>query len=300
MEISSDRWTLAQWLINTFWFPLKFEDGVPIEVIEKVRRGRDVGLPLSVKEWFTLVGRRRDFWDSCDSFIDIESQVAAFAAMEAEEAYPLDFEEGDEIFWFVSDTEAGFSWGVPLYEPQPDDPPVYVDPDAGRVEFAHDSFCAFMTERLIRSTFLLSQFTVSLGGDEDCEQRIGLEYPLLPAIPESKITLYGNSETLIQVVSSPTAISFQVAAKTKEAVERFCECIGSDKHQFQHRSFFWSHRMSDACVTVAPSHIVRPTEEMEGACQWPPCHSLQSPEHGMTDFNYVQGGYPGYMRFGAG
>jgi len=113
-ERRKDRWRLIDEFIEIWHGPLGSEDGYSEEELESAERRLGLKLPLALREWYTLAGRRADVWS-------VQDRVLSPAQLE--------IDDRTATLIIRSENQWCERWGIRLADLNQDDPPI-VEVDA--------------------------------------------------------------------------------------------------------------------------------------------------------------------------
>src|SRR5690348_15477660 len=96
------RWNLMKEVIDQWCAPLTEKDGI-------ADPSSPIHLPIALREWYQLAGRRKDVWSHQDHFLE-----------------PTAINIKDEYAVFYAENQWSAVWGIRSDDLHRDDPPVYV------------------------------------------------------------------------------------------------------------------------------------------------------------------------------
>ncbi len=211
-ETRAARWQLLERLIQEWCGRGIGQSGYTTGDLTACERRLGFELPMALREWYLLVGRRDDVWQRQDSFVSPENLSV--------EAGVLDL--------FV-ENQAVTSWGIREHDLTLDDPPVVMKDENG--EWVEQ--CREVSEFAIQIFFYCSRFTAPntfFGlADGSCVARIEAEFPALPLPPflfcGGEFRLFGFEDLVVNVDST---LHVSVAARSSEALENARAIVSRD------------------------------------------------------------------------
>lgn len=197
------RWrAFAAFVARWFVRPLQDHSGTPSVLLDAVERKLGA-LPLALREWYELCGRRPDVLGNVQD-----------RATEPDELRPD--EEGLVAVYVQS--QGALAWGVRREDLDRDDPAAFMSENPGRVALACDSLAAFLHRMVVHQSFARRGAVVARHGGADAAAlaTIARAWPQLafaplrwevgPDVPEAErgyelgaYVLHGDDDVLIEV-----------------------------------------------------------------------------------------------------
>jgi hypothetical protein len=204
------RWQLLEGLILEWHGKGERESGYSSEEIDAGERRLGMKLPVALREWYALTGRRKDIWNQQDRFLP-----------------PEDLEVIGGVLELFVENQGVTSWGVRESDLRFDDPPVVT---MGNDERWAEQ-CAEVSEFALQMFFYCLQFTASKSfygfADDSCVERIEAEFPKLP-LPAflfcgEEVRFFGFEDLVVKVDPtrhvSVAAVSERLLGKGRQIVE---------------------------------------------------------------------------------
>jgi hypothetical protein len=284
-HIRQQRWVVAQNLIERWWSPFEEQDQVTPAAVAEAEARLGVTLPGALREWYRLAGRRQDFIGNTDPLLPPE-ELAWIG----------------NVLVFCFENQHVVVWGIRRQDLMLLDPPVLVDlgdPDDYRAVFGDEEAAAvgpqidgsvdeegshawfhqattlseFLLAMLIQATLYSSHFTgEGVVTSEDWATLLG-HYESFGKVGESFRQMYADQDTLIQHTSRNQDIYLTVAARNRQALDRFIDMLCQHRMKFSHHTNYSIHHLHDACQDVAPVYITHweRRDLSEEFPDWAPC-----------------------------
>lgn len=226
------RWQLLKEIIADWYPPLSDVDGFDNATIAQAEQELGFSLPVALKEWYGLAGRRADIWSRQDAFI-VPGELARYRSslLESNLLNPQERQSCQDALVFYIENQVCQLWAIKLDVIAMDDPPVVITPG----DWSINSQTV--------SEFALQRFTSDIKWSDPVRWVHGVAEPaLLTCIEENvpKLGLaewwywgrsyfYGFRDIVIEVVEeSASDVRIFVSARTQVAFERFKQFISSD------------------------------------------------------------------------
>ena len=110
-----DRWSLLTDFVAEWYSPLQEDDGYSVKELDAAEQRLGLNLPLALREWYRLMGRRKDI-------VAMQNSLAA-----PEE---LEIMEENGVLVFYCENQQVVKWGIQESALALADPPVWLD-DSG-------------------------------------------------------------------------------------------------------------------------------------------------------------------------
>jgi hypothetical protein len=226
------RWQLLKDVIADWYPPLSDMGGVDEEAIARAEQELGFALPLALKEWYSLAGRRADIWSRQDELI-LPHELAPYrhSLLHSNLLNPQARQSCENVLVFYVENQICELWGIQLDPVAMDDPPVVIDPGNWRVNSQSVS------------EFALQMFVTCIKWGDPLRWLHGpIELALLTCIEANFPKLdfaewwywgrglfYGFRDVVIEVIAvSETDARVFVSARTEEAFESFTQFISDD------------------------------------------------------------------------
>lgn len=207
-ESRADRWNLLREMIGQWYRPLTDRDGYPEPV-------GPVELPLALREWYQLCGRRGDVWSVQDRFLD-----------------PHRLETQGSYLVFYVENQAVVQWGIQLEEAVQEDPPVWIERTEGQWTPESPTVSQFALG-MLASCLKFSSVEYLANGDAPPEilnvvrkhyPRLGMPNWTWPANPTQ---FFGNRNLVVEVNGDEAEdyIWLWISARTESAFEGFLKLV---------------------------------------------------------------------------
>ncbi|MGI0489752.1 hypothetical protein ACN4EK_30400 [Pantanalinema rosaneae CENA516] len=137
------RWQLLKELIADWYPPLFNGDGFDNATIALAEQELGFSLPLALKEWYGLAGRRADIWSRQDEF-SIPNELAPYRNF-LSESHLLNAQERQSCqstLVFYIENQGCQLWAIKLDVITMDDPPVVITPGGWSINSQTVSECA--------------------------------------------------------------------------------------------------------------------------------------------------------------
>lgn len=133
-----DRWSLFKDFVAEWYAPLRDGDGYSAEELDAAERRLGVALPVALREWYMLAGRREDITARQNFLVSTED---------------LAVEKDSGLLEFLSENQQVVMWGLRPADLVLADPPVWLDASG-----------LYTTRRreLIRENDTLSEFALQM------------------------------------------------------------------------------------------------------------------------------------------
>lgn len=214
----SDRWALLRETASQWYPPLQSTDGAAPGELDSAEGRLGLLLPVALREWYLLAGRRDDIWSRQDHVLS-----------------PNEFRiKGDHLVLIIENQDV-VEWGIRRDEIGSDDPPVYVS--------SVDDPNVWLKENDSLSLFALQWFAYCLKWSNKCRwwanayvspdilTRLADNYPRLPLIVRhwpGPTWFHGCRDLIAQFdpeVGSDGAW-LHVVTRTESAAELFKKAMG--------------------------------------------------------------------------
>lgn len=130
------RWKLMTEFLARWYSPLSAGDGFSEDELRNAEDAIGCRLPLALREWYSLAGRRTDVWSQQDEFLSPEECQLVNGALV-----------------FYVENQSVVRWGIPLQTLAHNDPPVVVE--------SADSPVRWIDENATTSEFALQMLVFS-------------------------------------------------------------------------------------------------------------------------------------------
>ncbi len=154
----TDRWTIVKQFITDWHEPLKPSDGYDVELtMAETRLG--CALPMAVKEWYALAGRRRD----------LDAQNPLCRPLELNWTKSRD-ESNDDLLVLFNENQGCADWSVKRQDITFVDPPVWFffhDENNTELDKESETFSEFAMAMLVQVT-ALGCGNFNLYSESDC------------------------------------------------------------------------------------------------------------------------------------
>lgn len=190
------------------WFPpLASDDGYANPV-------GPVDLPIALREWYHLCGKRSDIWSRQDHFHS-----------------PIELKQQNGYLTIIVENQSCAFWGIPVGEIHNDDPPVFVDMSARG---------DWVRENSTTTEFALQMLAYNIKWSDDmcwangCADHAALElvresYPRFPFPdwnwPVHPTQFYGTRDLIVEVNGVDDDIWLWIAARTESAFHEFNQLV---------------------------------------------------------------------------
>jgi hypothetical protein len=241
----NNPWSIATFILNDWWTGLTFEDRVPKSEIERAETRLGVRFPERMREWYALAGgvaNRLECFGSPDYLL-----------------MPHELRVQDGVLEFCVENQDCCVWGVRTSDLGMLDPPVTVE--SGWIGEGL-TFTEFITLQVVISTVLSAKFTAAVALDDSSAPALEEHYPTLHS--GHTFELCGDDATLLwwsvkmyEGLRQPDGL-LTVACRDRASIERLRDLVGMNL-EIQHRSRYWSHPLTNACINVPPAFIVART-----------------------------------------
>lgn len=269
---NENRWSELVHLIDTWWTPLRAQDGVP-EVLLQATEGRlGVAIPRALREWYALAGRRMDF--------HLHNPV------------PIDsLHVNDNVLIFYWENQGIFPWGLRRSDLGQDDPLVVTTQDElfdendqeipGEWTPLNITVSQFLQRQVVEATIMCGVFSGrNLHLDVSVAEAIEHEYDCLQLACDYYERIYYDEDTLIGWWrASNGQLLMDASMRRKAAVEEFLRRTGCNfqmGHMNGARGIQYGHNYGPTCRDVGPPYIIRMPypEGIELPDIFPDCNTL--------------------------
>ena len=206
-----DHWLLLKDFVAEWHGPLKRGDGYPASELDAAEKRLGLKLPLALREWYQLAGRREDVF-AAQNFLVSPDELAI----------------SDDLLEIYSENQGVVWWGIKPEDLHLPDPPVYLNDDElheGPRELIQENdtvseFALQMTicELLVSRCFPSGSLTISTELNTEAIERVkqGLTNLGFPDWhwPSDPARFYGAEDTLALTLENN---SIYLAANTQNA-----------------------------------------------------------------------------------
>jgi hypothetical protein len=227
-----DCWSLLKESVAEWHTPLKDGDGYAAEEIDQAEQRLGLRLPIALREWYSLAGRRdditrRQYWLRRPSELTIRGDVLEFHR----------------------ENQSVVNWGVRLTDFDQDDPPVFIDD----VEYLgrrrnhrvvqNSSLSEFALQMVVLETMLSARFRADADCQTNTQEIIASNFHALGfpdwAWPGAVTRWYGGSDVLVQITcdEAPSPSLLSIAARNDDAYRRSLKLFDAD----------WMHLGTESC-----------------------------------------------------
>ena len=207
----SERWPLLASLIAEWYQPLGPGDGYGAEELGQSAERLGIAIPIAMREWYSLAGRRDDVWSQQDTLLSPKKLFCE-----------------DGVLHFYIENQAVTCWGLRLEDLSHDDPPVVV-------QDKHETWVV-QSPTLSEFTLHLFAYEVQFGkqlayihglAHPPCVERIVRTLPKL-GLPEfvwGGIRLFGYRDLIVSIDSTQ---HISASGQTEQALAPFRQLIDGD------------------------------------------------------------------------
>ncbi|UBF28579.1 hypothetical protein K9N68_12290 [Kovacikia minuta CCNUW1] len=221
------RWQLLKEIVADWYPPLSDADGFDHATIAQAEQKLGLCLPLALKEWYGLAGRRADVWSRQDELI-VPGELVHYrnSLLNTQERQSYQ----DALIFYV-ENQACQLWAIKLEALAMDDPPVVINPGK------------WIVNSQTTSEFVLQVFASGIKWSNPLQWIHGVAEPALLACVEENFpklglaewwywgrgTFYGFRDIVIEVVRESTRdVRIFVSARAEAAFEGFMQFISTD------------------------------------------------------------------------
>ncbi|HEY9617892.1 MAG TPA: hypothetical protein V6C64_13695 [Microcoleaceae cyanobacterium] len=224
------RWQLLKEMIADWYPPLSDGNGFDHATIAQAEQALGLSLPVALKEWYGLAGRRVDIWSRQDEFI-IPGDLAHYRnSLSESHLNAQERQSCQAALVFYVENQGCQLWAIKLDVITMNDPPVVINPG----DWSINSQTV--------SEFALQRFAGEIKWSEPVRWIHGIAEPaLLTRIQENvpklglaewwywgKAYFYGFRDLVIEVVEeSASDVRIFVSARTEAAFETFTQLISA-------------------------------------------------------------------------
>lgn len=226
------RWQLLKAVIADWYPPLSDGDGFHQTAIAQAEQALGFSLPLALKEWYSLAGRRADIWSRQDELI-VPNELAHYQHS-LSKSHLLSAQERQscqEALVFYVENQVCQLWAIKLDVIAMADPPVVITP--GDWSITTQTVSEFALQRLVSEIKWSDPVRWIHGIAEPALlTRIQEHVPKL-GLAEwwywGRASFYGFRDIVIEVVEeSASDVRIFVSARTQSAFEQFQQFISAD------------------------------------------------------------------------